>query len=146
MDFKENTYGGIARRCLEDMEFLKDNRLHLAVFSAQQAVEKILKQYLDSYYIGIDKADVLGEHDFIVLAQKSCIPGLQEYETVMRSVSDFYSKGRYPGIDYETPSREDVEEIVPQVREIFAIVEQAIEKAERDKQYIVFKRSDLFDS
>ena len=131
MDFKENTYGGLARRCLEDMEFLKDNRLHLAVFSAQQAVERILKQYLDFYYIGVDKAGVLEDHDLIVLAQKSCILGLQEYATVMRSVSDFYSKGRYPGIDYEIPSREDVEEIVPQVREIFAIVEQAIEKAER---------------
>ncbi len=126
MNFKYGTYGAIAKRDLEDMEFLKDSRPHIATQSAQQAIEKILKHYINETYTGLDKSDILKVHKLILLANKTNIPELMNYRSTLRNLTDFYFEGRYPGIDYFEPTVDDLNLVVQDVRDIFQIVENYI--------------------
>lgn len=126
MNFKYGTYGAIAKKDLGYMEQLKDSIPQIAAQSAQQAIEKILKHYINETYTGLDKSDVLKVHKLILLANKANIPELMNYRSTLRTLTDFYFEGRYPGIDYFEPSVDDLNLVIQDVRDIFQIVENYI--------------------
>lgn len=81
--YKHGTYGAIAKRDLEDMEFLKSTIPHLAALSAHHSIESILKHYISEYYIGLDKSGILKSHHLNSLSNKSSISALSLYSDTL---------------------------------------------------------------
>lgn len=124
--YKYGTYGAIAKRDLADMEFLKDSRPHIATQSAQQAIEKILKHYINETYTGLDKSDILKVHKLILLANKSSISALLSYSNTLDVLTNFYDRSRYPNPNYYEPTIDDLEPLLQDIYIIFKIVENHI--------------------
>ena len=120
--YKHGTYGAIAKRDLEDMEFLKSTIPHLAALSAHHSIESILKHYISEYYIGLDKSDILKSHHLNSLSNKSSISALSLYSDTLDILTDFYDRSRYPNPNYYEPTMGDLEAIY----DIFQIVESHI--------------------
>ena len=110
--YKHGTYGAIAKRDLEDMEFLKSTIPHLAALSAHHSIESILKHYISEYYIGLDKSDILKSHHLNSLSNKSSISALSLYSDTLDILTDFYDRSRYPNPNYYEPTMNDLEPLL----------------------------------
>lgn len=124
--YKHGTYGAIAKRDLEDMEFLKSTIPHLAALSAHHSIESILKHYISEYYIGLDKSDILKSHHLNSLSNKSSISALSLYSDTLDILTDFYDRSRYPNPNYYEPTMGDLEALLQDIYDIFQIVENHI--------------------
>lgn len=126
--YKYGTYGAIAKRDLKDMEFLlkKKKISYLAVLSAHHSIESILKHYINEYYIGLDKLDILKLHHLNSLSNKSSIPALSLYSDTLDILTDFYDRSRYPNPNYYEPTMNDLEPLLQDIYNIFQIVENYI--------------------
>lgn len=133
MNFKHGTYGVIAKRNLEDMEFLKSTIPHLAALSAHHSIESILKHYINEYYIGLDKTDILKSHNLNSLSNKSNISALLLYSDTLDILNDFYDRSRYPNPNYYEPTTSDLEPLLQDIYTIFQIVENHIANTSIEK-------------
>lgn len=133
MNFKHGTYGVIAKRNLEDMEFLKSTIPHLAALSAHHSIESILKHYISEYYIGLDKSDILKSHHLNSLSNKSSISALSLYSDTLDILTDFYDRSRYPNPNYYEPTMGDLEALLQDIYDIFQIVENYISNISIEK-------------
>ncbi len=139
LQYKYGTYGYIAKRDLENaVKCLKSEMPNLAIFSAQQAMEKLLKHYLSETYVGIDKTDIMRSHKLSLLANKTGISGLKQYRDCLNTISNYYFDGRYPGSDYEEVSAEEAAELVGIAQDLFVLVEKKIAS-------ITLKKMSFFD-
>lgn len=134
--FKYGSYGYIAVLDINDAEDLANIKPRIAVQYLQQAVEKILKHYLTLIYTSDDKDDVIRSHKSTLLSKKSGLIELKKYYGTMALLSQYYFDNRYPGIDYEEPTSEDVNSFLKDVSEIFKIVISAIDGYEPSKSFI----------
>jgi len=131
--YKYGTYGAIAQRHLKDMECLKSTIPHLAALSAQQSIEYILKHYINEFYIGLDKSNILKSHNLNRLSNKSNISALLPYNSILGILTDFYSRSRYPNPNYYEPTIDDLEPLLQDIYTIFKIVENHISNISIEK-------------
>lgn len=125
--YKYGTYGAIAKRDLENMEFLLKKKIsYLAVLSAHHSIKSILKHYISEYYIGLDKSDILKLHHLNSLSNKSGIPALSLYSDTLDILTDFYDRNRYPNPNYYESTMNDLEPLLQDIYNIFQIVENYI--------------------
>ena len=132
--YKYGTYAAIAKRDLEDMEFLLKERIpYLAALSAHHSIECILKHAISEYYIGLDKSDILKSHHLNSLSNKSSIPTLSLYSDTLDILTDFYDRSRYPNPNYYEPTINDLEPLLQDIYDIFQIVENYISNTSIEK-------------
>ena len=131
--YKYGTYGAIAKRDLENMEFLKSTKPHLAALSAHHSIEYILKHFINEYYIGLDKSDILKSHHLNSLSNKSSISALLSYSDTLEILTDFYDRSRYPNPNYYEPTIDDLEPLLQDIYNIFQIVENHIANTSIEK-------------
>lgn len=127
VEFKPGTYGHIAQKDL-------DGAIRTAAIFpsgsgvyAQQAVEKMLKQYLKEVLYCSDE-NLLRTHNLRRLFKAVGISGLDQYKAQLYELSDAYFNTRYPGEDYWVLTATEAEELCAVATVILSIVETEIEK------------------
>lgn len=129
MEFNFGSYGYIAKRNLKSAERNLGLDADLVIYSSQQAVEKMLKQYVQLHYFAEDAESVLHTHKLYILMRKSGIKELQEFKSVFDDLSRYYFDGRYPGLGYEEPTMEEAERLFHLAEEAVSLVEDKIEQS-----------------
>lgn len=121
--FKDNSYGASALRDVRGAEILlKSGDYNLSVEHSQQAIEKILKEYLVSKNYLSSTSDMLKSHKLLRLSSACNIDKLKVYNDVLSTITDCYFDARYPGIDFELYTFEQAEKYFEVAKDIISIV------------------------
>ena len=128
MKYKPNSYGYVALRDLSTATLsYKTKNIDSTCLFMQQAIEKILKQYLSLTYKGLDYTDMMHSHKLNRLAKNANIFELKEYTAFLLELGDYYFDGRYPGINYDPPTWEQAKDFYTTGVKVFTLVEKAID-------------------
>ena len=94
-----------------------------AAFHLQQGAEKSLKAFLLAHGWALKRI-----HDVEALLNRALRhdPSLEEYRSVCQQVTTFYGVERYPFIEAELPTQEEVRSALESVRRLFEAAKGAI--------------------
>lgn len=126
------TYGYIAKQDLDRANKLQDIDYGAAILFAHQSVEKILKHYLNNYYFNPDVKGLLQIHKLKILYKRIQELNLDEYEVELQSLSDYYFDGRYPGLGFYEPDKEETIKLVEVANIVFEKVINLLNKKEKE--------------
>lgn len=124
-EFKYGSYGYIAKKDLDRAHiYLKINDPSLSALCAQQAVEKILKQYI--VVKGLDKSnkDLLKSHDARRLATVCQLSDLEPLINSLRDFDSIYPDTCYPSKSYYEVSVTEAQHLAALAESVFKIVEK----------------------
>lgn len=124
--YKFGSYGYIAMKNLKSAERNLEIDADVVVYNSQQAVEKILKEYIKATYFSADIESLLHTHKLHLLVKKSGIDKLSGFKSDIADLSNYYFDGRYPGIGYEEVTQEDALRLFNAAKQMVAIVESKI--------------------
>lgn len=122
--YKFGSYGYIAMKNLKSAERNLEIDADVVVYNSQQAVEKILKEYIKATYFNADIESILHTHKLHLLVKKSGIDELSDFKSDIADLSNYYFDGRYPGIGYEEVTQEDALRLFNAAKQMVAIVEK----------------------
>lgn len=106
--FKYGTYGSVAYRDLDMARICLSSGMHDGCCQhCQQAVEKILKHYINDKIFNPDTQEVLKTHNLVKLSSYSGIECIRSYRDKLSTLKNYYYETRYPGIDYNIPSKDE---------------------------------------
>jgi len=124
--FQFGTYGYIAKKNLRSAEKNLNLDADFVLYGSQQAIEKMLKHYIQLTYFKPDVKDILHTHKLHILLNKSGIVELQQYKSEIIDLSNYYFDGRYPGIGYQDIDMSDACDLFEAAKNIVAIIEKKI--------------------
>mgnify|MGYP001133734241 FL=1 len=109
-----NTYLDIAENDLQYLESLikiKSTFYNQLAVQCQQVAEKFLKGYLDKLCIDEDVSDLLRKHNMKKMAVRlnELKPELKLDTIGLAYLTDFYYDARYPGDDFYTVTKAELE-------------------------------------
>lgn len=121
--FDRGTYGSIAVDDLDNAHIMLNNQKYNAsVVYSQQAIEKILKQYIQQF--GKGQADDLKSHKLLKLLKLTELQELQKFRGDVSEITDCYFDARYPGIDYTQYTKDDADRFLSVASDIVLLVIQ----------------------
>lgn len=87
------SYGYIAKKNLRSAERTLGIDADVVVYNSQQAVEKILKEYLKLTYFKPDVKELLHVHSLHTLVRRSGITELSKFKADIADLSSYYFDG-----------------------------------------------------
>lgn len=122
MEFNYGSYGYIAKKDLDAAVSFITINCNASVQYSQQALEKLLKEYITQRYFNSDVKELLKSHKLKLLYTKAGLLELSKYECELQTLSDYYFDGRYPGINYKEPTKEEALKLLKAVENSFEII------------------------
>lgn len=126
--FKPGTYGYIAKKDLETSFGNITTFPNACALYAQQAVEKMLKQYIKEVSQSTDSS-LLHSHNLKRLAKFANIGALNASMLNLYELTDAYYNTRYPGDDYFDVTPTEAEQFYLAASSACNIIEMEIEKS-----------------
>lgn len=123
MKYGYGSYGDIPLKDLESARAALGGATRLAMWGAQQAAEKMLKQAVLSLLpLGEERRHLLRSHSTKLIASRLSIPGLGEYVQALRDLDELYINTWYPGEDYFEVTEKEAEEYFSKAEAIVYLV------------------------
>lgn len=127
IEFKPGSYGYIAQRNLRDALSNMETSPALCAELSQQAVEKLLKQYMQEVLHCRD-IGILHTHSIRRLLASAKIEGLTPYAAQLIALTEVYYNTRYPGEEYYEVNASEAEKLYLAAAAACTVISLEIEK------------------
>lgn len=128
MDFAYGSYGYIACRDLQKAHAMLELFPDGSVTYSQQAVEKILKHWINETMHTEEVESLLKSHKLVRLLACTTPELLSQYRGDLSELTAYYFDSRYPGINYTEASLEDATHFYQCAKQLIDDVSTLIQK------------------